>query len=397
MRIFYNKVASKRRVKILQKANGQENRWQQQALPLGNGTLGITLMGEPFAEEIVVNEKSLWTGGPSPKRENYCGGNISEIDGKKMSDIFKSAREKLAKGEDAEGLCEKLVGGQEGYGSFQCAGILKINGKKKKYNDYEFELDLDSAISTCKWKEEGGRVERKAFVSYPDKVAVIEQKSDCPSDFGIVFDSHAQGKTDIKINDGRLILGGNLDDNNLAYAMAIDATCDGELKPIENGWQVVGAKNLTIIFTYMTDYADEYPHYRTGESLDELKAKAVDRINKASTKGLDELTSRHILDWQSAYGNFEFSLNAKESDMPTDKLLAKYSKANGNDRKWLETLLFAYGRYLLVASSRKDDSLPCNLQGIWNISNSPIWASDYHLNINLQMNYWLAPLCGLTD
>lgn len=397
MRIFYNEVASKRKVKILQKAKGRENRWQQQALPLGNGTLGITLMGEPFAEEIVVNEKSLWTGGPSPKRPNYCGGNISEIDGEKTSDIFKSAREKLAKGENADGLCEKLVGAQDGYGSYQCAGILKVNGKKRKYKDYEFGLDLDNAISTCKWTEEGGRTQRKAFVSCPDKVAIIEQKGDCPSDFEIVFDSYAQGKTDIKINDGRLILGGNLDDNNLAYAMAIDVICDGEVKPICNGWQVAGAKNLLLVFTYLTDYADEYPHYRTGESLDELKAKAVDRVNVAVAKGVKELTDRHIADWRSVYSNFEFSLNAQEPNLPTDKLLARYAKASVNDKKWLESLLFAYGRYLLVASSRKDDSLPCNLQGIWNISNLPIWASDYHLNINLQMNYWLAPLCGLTD
>nr|MDE7215483.1 glycoside hydrolase family 95 protein [Clostridia bacterium] len=119
MRIFYNKVASKRRVRFSQRAAAGDNRWQQQALPLGNGSLGITLMGEPFAEEIVVNEKSLWTGGPSPKRPNYCGGNISSIGGEKMSDIFQKARQALANGENADGICAKLIGEQDGYGSYQ--------------------------------------------------------------------------------------------------------------------------------------------------------------------------------------------------------------------------------------------------------------------------------------
>ena len=155
MRIFYNKLASKRRVKSAQRSTGQNNRWQQQALPLGNGALGITLMGEPFCENIVVNEKTLWTGGPSPKRPNYCGGNISNIDGEKMSDIFNKARKALANGENADSICSKLIGEQEGYGSYQCAGEMKIIAKKKKIREYEFELDLDNAISTCKWKTDG--------------------------------------------------------------------------------------------------------------------------------------------------------------------------------------------------------------------------------------------------
>ena len=397
MRIFYNKAASKRRVKGAQRAGKTQNKWQQQALPLGNGSLGITLVGEPFAEEIVVNEKSLWTGGPSPKRPNYCGGNIDSVNGEKMSDIFKNARDTLARGENADGICNKLVGDTDGYGSYQCAGNLRINGKKRKYKDFEFQLDVDSALSTCRWKDADGSFERKAFVSYPDKVAVIEQKSDSASDWEVTFDSYAQGNADIKIKGAMMDLGGKLDDNDLAYAMAMKIDCDGELKPCANGWQVTGAKRLTIVLTYKTDYSDEYPHYRTGESLEEIRAQALSAVENAVGKGVAELERRHIEDWKLAYGDFEFSLNAKESCLPTDKLLAKYAKASDNDKKWLESLLFAYGRYLLLSSSRKDDVLPCNLQGIWNISNSPAWGSDYHLNINLQMNYWLAPLCGLTD
>ena len=93
----------------------------------------------------------------------------------------------------------------------------------------------------------------------------------------------------------------------------------------------------------------------------------------------------------------EFSLGASEPQIPTDKLLRNYIRSNEKDKRWIEQLLFAYGRYLMISSSRKDDALPNNLQGIWNCSDSPAWASDYHLNINLQMNYWMAPLTGLID
>ena len=397
MRIFYNKVASKRKVRRAQKALGVHNRWQQQALPLGNGTLGITLYGQAFDEEIVVNEKSLWTGGPSPKRPDYCGGNISAINGENMSDIFKRARIKLAKGENADSVCSKLIGRKDGYGSYQCAGIWKIKGNKRKIKDYLFQLDLDSAISYCNWSEDGKNAQRKAFVSYPDKVAVIEQKSESQSDWEICWEPHTIGSKNIKIDGAKLTSSGKLDDNSLAYVMTAQIICDGQLKPTVRGWQVAGAKYLTIIFTYATDYLDEYPNYRTGESIEEIIANTAKIVSNACEKGVEQLQSRHVEDWSAEYGKFEFSLNAEESKLPTDKLVAKYLKANDNDKKWLESLLVAYGRYLLISSSRKDDILPCNLQGIWNDSNSPAWASDYHLNINLQMNYWLAPLCGLTD
>ena len=165
--------------------------------------------------------KTLWTGGPSPKRPNYCGGNISNIDGEKMSDIFNKARKALANGENADSICSKLIGEQEGYGSYQCAGEMKIIATKKKIREYEFELDLDNAISTCKWKTDGGLSERKAFVSYPDKVAVISQTSDVADDWEIVWNNRAKGNVDIKIDDKSLNLGVCLDDNDLAFASYI--------------------------------------------------------------------------------------------------------------------------------------------------------------------------------
>ena len=96
MRIWYSKTASKRKIKASQRADREQNKWQQQALPLGNGMLGITLMGEPYDDTVIVNEKTLWTGGPSPNRPDYNGGNLSKAtDGRDIKDVFASVREKL--------------------------------------------------------------------------------------------------------------------------------------------------------------------------------------------------------------------------------------------------------------------------------------------------------------
>ena len=98
MRIWYNKTASKRTVKRAQRADREQNRWQQQALPLGNGMLGITLMGEPYDETVIVNEKTLWTGGPSPKRPDYNGGIIAkDADGRDMKESLCQRKGKAEK------------------------------------------------------------------------------------------------------------------------------------------------------------------------------------------------------------------------------------------------------------------------------------------------------------
>nr|MDE7216076.1 hypothetical protein [Clostridia bacterium] len=226
---------------------------------------------------------------------------------------------------------------------------------------------------------------------------VITQTSEFARDWEILWKNRAKGNTDVKIDGNILDFGVKLDDNDLAFAMTMKIESDGEIVATDCGWSVKGAKEILLLFTCKTDYLDEYPHYRTGESLQDIREKSLKVVFDASAKGVAALEQRHLEDWRAAYETFEFSLNTKDPEIPTDKLLSKYTKVDPNAKRHLESLLFAYGRYLLLSSSRKDDILPCNLQGIWNIYDSPAWSSDYHLNINLQMNYWLAPLCGLTD
>ncbi len=398
MRIWYNKTASKRTVKRAQRADREQNRWQQQALPLGNGMLGITLMGEPYDETVIVNEKTLWTGGPSPKRPDYNGGIIAkDADGRDMKEVFASAREKLKNGEDAEGECQKLVGGTDGYGSYQCAGSWNIRAKKHRAENYSCSLDFDKAEASVIWRQDSERFARSAFVSYPDKVAVIEQTSAVACDWEITYKSRLDAKEISNVGEKNFVLQGQLNDNDLRYAMSCEIVSDGRISVEETGWKVHGATRFAIIFTIKTDYKDEYPRYRSGESAEDLRSAVVELAANAASLGVERLRENHSADWKNIYGKASFSLHANEPQISTDKLVRNYIRLNSNDKKWIEQLLFAYGRYLMASSSRKDDVLPNNLQGIWNISDSPAWASDYHLNINLQMNYWIAPLAGLLD
>lgn len=396
MRIWYNKTASKRNIKPSQRADKEQNRWQQQALPLGNGMLGITLTGEPYDEVVIVNEKTLWTGGPSPKRPDYNGGNLSKAaNGKDMKEVFVEAREKLANGENADEICQHLVGGKDGYGSYQCAGSWQIRSKRRNEENYSFSLDVSKAEANVIWRQNSERFARNAFVSYPDKVAVIEQTSAVACDWEIYWKSRLDAKEEISVDAKTFILQGQLNDNCLNYVLGCQVESNGKVVESEGGWKIQNATRFAIIFTMATDYADEYPRYRSGISAEQLRYNVADLVDKAAMQGVAKLRANHSKDWNKIYSQMAFSLGARDPQIPTDKLLKNYFRASANDKKWLEQLLFAYGRYLLISSSREDDVLPNNLQGIWNSSPNPAWSSDYHLNINLQMNYWLPPLVGL--
>lgn len=131
MKIFFEKPYNKLKLKhrLLQKS--ADSVWEQAALPIGNGSLGLSALGGVKQECITINCKSFWTGGPSPKRPNYCGGNICGTDenGKTRADYFAAARAAFADGNDSEGsrLCDKLVGETDGYGAYQCCGEIQMD------------------------------------------------------------------------------------------------------------------------------------------------------------------------------------------------------------------------------------------------------------------------------
>ncbi len=373
---------------------GFENLWEQTSLPLGNGSIGMGIMGEVKKDKIILNHKTLWAGGPSPKRPDYCGGNITTPDknGKLPRDYHKEIYEAFKNGDDktAHNLCEKLVGISDGYGAYQCWGELELvandikkfkNYQRKLYLEYGIcEITFDAKLKSGKWTWE----KRNYCVSYPDKCATISIIRDCaPIDYTISLSTEHGGKLTYT-DDGVIIHYGSLEDNGLNYSLYAKVITDGDIIASNDSLRIKNTKELTIFLSADTDYLDFYPTYRTGESAEELQNRVKNIVDKASEKEYITFAYEHAKDFSSLYNRVSLDLDGNVMG-PADQLIHKYEKF---DRRSAEQLLYQYGRYLAISSTRETDILPSNLQGIWNVSNDPKWSSDFHTNVNLQMNYW---------
>ena len=212
--------------------------WEQTALPLGNGSLGLSALGGVNKEQITVNCKTFWTGGPSPKRPDYCGGNITGADenGKTRADYFQESRKAFLNGDSNTGsrICEKLVGVKDGYGAYQCMGEIQIVFDRPTLfpSAYSRELDLDTAVNTTAItrKKVGKDIleTRQYFVSYPDKVGVLHIiRAGAPLNCTLAYPAH-HGAAVTATKDG-ICHRGTLEDNGLAFAAALYIDTDGEV------------------------------------------------------------------------------------------------------------------------------------------------------------------------
>lgn len=360
--------------------------WENYSLPIGNGYLGGTVFGGIDTERVQFNEKTLWTGGPDEeKRPDY---NYGILPGKET--LLKEIQDLYAAGKDAEARAKttQLTGvngyGDGSFGAYQNFGdiFFDFGFDPEQVTNYVRELDLDTAIASVDYDYQGAHYTREYFASYPNNVMVMKFYSSQKA--GMNFDirmESAQGASTTAQGD-TLIIRDKLADNNLQY--------ESQLKVIPQGGTVSGADgkltvsdadSVVIIMTAGTNYANDYPVYRGEDPHDAIVA----RIDAASKKSYDELKEIHLADYQEIFSRVDLNLGHEEAQIPTDQLLANYKRGDRN--RYLETLLFQYGRYMTIASSR-EGTLPSNLQGVWNDSNSPAWSSDYHMNVNLQMNYW---------
>jgi alpha-L-fucosidase 2 len=245
---------------------------------------------------------------------------------------------------------------------------------------------------------------REAWASYPAQVLVLRLTADKPGQYTgsiALSDRHgahlASGK-DTLYATGTLA-GWTLPNeaptaNTLDYASQVRVVNEGGMAAIENGRIVfTGCDALTVIVGAGTTYiADAAKHFRGEHPL----ARVTAQIAAAAARPVDQLRAEHERDVASLLGRVQLDLGATTPDrkaLPTDARVLAYTK-DGNDPE-LEAQYFQYGRYLLASSSR--GSLPANLQGLWNNSLTPPWRSDYHTNINVQMNYWPAEVTNLSD
>ena len=399
--------------------------WEKWSLPLGNSAIGASVFGGISRERIQLNEKSLWSGGPSQSRPNYNGGNIE--DNGQNGEIVRQIQEAFARGDSnaASNLCNKLTGvsddaGVNGYGYYLSYGNLYLDFEgiaDNQVENYRRDLNLRTAVASVEYDHDGTHYTRENFVSYPDNVLVTrvtaEGKDKLNLDVRVEPDNKKgngsnnpnpqsyQRDWTTNVEDGMISISGALKDNQMKFSSKTQVLTDGRTKDNDVSVTVSGADEVIIITSIGTDYKNEYPQYRTGETDAQVAERVQAYVDKASSKveqeSYDSLKQSHIDDFNSIFGRVELNLGQEVSDKTTNQLLAAYNNGTATDaeRRQLEVMLFQFGRYLTIESSREtpqgDESratLPSNLQGIWVGANNSAWHSDYHMNVNLQMNYW---------
>ncbi len=432
--------------------------WAKHALPVGNGNLGAMSFGYTDTEIVQMNQNTLWTGGPgsessldsSNNADVYGNTNLdnpAEKMQKLIDNAFKYYYISLENGYiPDESQVSPYTNGltpnsreQEGaYQSF-CEMKIDFNQDIDKATNYNRSLDLNTAVSSVEYGYDGVDYTREMFASYPDNVIVykISASENGKVDFVLhpeiphmeIYEgryngtanngANHYGKEGTVVADGDTItLSGSLNHNGMKFAGTFKVvTTGGEMKAennvnnalasgnVDNGKITVsGADEAYIIVSLKTDYVNDFDkNYKTGETLKQVEARSAEQVELAAAKGYDQLYANHQADYTELFDRVTLDIGGSvDTSVTTDVLLDTYRDnytnkgSDDNYSKYLETLYYQYGRYLLIASSR-EGGLPANLQGLWNDTDAPAWNSDYHTNINLQMNYWLAESTNLAE
>lgn len=368
-------------------------RWTE-ALPIGNGRLGAMVFGGTDFARIQLNEDSVWAGSPQDR--------VREVDDTALDE----ARALLFAGKVVEGqkkmqdefLSERWIR------SHQTLGELYLEGPEVLTADeYSRELDLIDGVATTTWVDGETTWTRRVYSSVADQVLVVHLKADGPAPINHTVRLDRPGLTAAVANgeaervisprNGTIGYRGRASNpGHPGVRFAADAVVLGgrQVHQVDDGLHVFGGHELLIVLAGSTDY-DRHPGYTA-----EDPAKKNARVLASATKrAQDELLERHLAHHREQARRCMLALPSTPlANQPTDARLGAY--AAGEDDPSLAALYFHFGRYLLMASSQPG-SMPANLQGLWNEHVEAPWNADYHININMQMNYWPAEVTGLSE
>ena len=370
--------------------------WEREALPIGNGALGAMIYGGVAVERVQFNEKTLWTGGPGAKAGYDFG-----VPQRSMAAAVNEVAALIEKQEsvDPQEAARRLGRKANGYGDYQSFGevLLEFAPSADSVRNYHRELDLEHAVARVSYEQGGVNYLREYFASYPDGVIVMRLSADQPGriSFHAKFAIPENRTVATTVRAGRIVVCGALNDNALKYEAAAQVLVkNGTRTDLTNEGQigVAGADEAVIILGAGTSYRQHFPDYRGIAPHEAVRA----RVDRAVAQGAHQLLARSTADYRELFDRVVLDIGQKAIKMPTNQLLAQYAKGDAQVDLALESLYFQYGRYLLIAASRAG-SLPANLQGVWNNSATPPWNADYHVNINLQMNYWPAEPANLAE
>ncbi|MCE6998675.1 glycoside hydrolase family 95 protein [Saccharothrix sp. S26] len=369
--------------------------WETESLPIGNGALGGGVFGGVERERVQLNEKTLWTGGPG-SAEGYDFGNWTSPRPHALAGVRELVERDHRVSPDA--VAAALGQRRRGFGAHQPFGelVLALTDPPAEVADYRRALDLSRAVASVTYRADGARYTREYFASAADGVIVARLSADRPGRIGFTASITAPDNRSQRFTAkcGRAVFTGALHDNGMRFESQLQVLHDGGTRTDnpDGTVTVADADRAVLVFAAGTDYAQGHPTYR-GPDPHERVRRTVDA---ASAKGWHVLLDAHLRDYRALFDRVRLDLGHQPVDVPTDDLLRGYATAPAPARRALEALYFQYGRYLLISSSRPG-SLPANLQGGWNNSVTPPWSADYHLNINLQMNYWPAETTNLAE
>ena len=353
--------------------------WETEALPVGNGRLAAMVFGGIDRERIQFNEETLWDGKHQETTNPKALAALPEV--RRL--LFEGKNEEATKlaGDDMMGVPPRIK-------SYQTFGDLVLEmGPVTAASEYRRDLNLDTGVARVSYVVDGVRYTREVIASYPDQVIVIHFQADRRGKLNFTARLKRNGATTTSAASGRLVMRGELE---LQYEAQLQAAVSGGKVVLEpDALRIENANEATLLLVGATSYKNP------GDITADPAARCEAALKAAARKSYRALLAAHTADHQRLFGRVQLDLGKSDAvTKPTNERLQ--AVRDGATDPQLVTLYFQFGRYLLMGSSRPG-SLPANLQGKWCQHYNAPWNSDYHFNINLQMNYWPAEVCNLAE
>ena len=358
--------------------NHPANNWNE-ALPVGNGRLGAMVFGGITSERLQLNEETVWSGKP----EDFVNPNSRQA--------LPQVRELLFAGKYAEAqklAQENMMGDKKTNSSYQTLGDLQLEFlNQQNISEYRRELDLETAVAKVSYRTEKAFFTREIFSSAPDQVLVVRLTADKPGALAFNLKYSRPGdKAKITAVKDELTVSEHINDGmGVKMVLRLKILPEGGTLTANDGtMSIADANAVTLLVTAATDYRGDDPLTLAGNQL-----------ASAQKKLFPQLKTDHVKDYQAYFKRVDLDLGKSEAIyFPTDTRVLAMQKGNLDPQ--LLALYYQFGRYLLISSSRPG-GLPANLQGIWSDGLYPPWSADYHININIQMNYWPAEVTNLSE
>lgn len=365
--------------------DGPATAWQE-ALPLGNSIIGAMVYGGVAEETIALNEETFWSGGPHNNNSPASLEHLQEV-----RDLIFAGQEEAA----AALINQYFIVGPHGM-KFQTLGSLKLifDSLEGETAIYRRDLDLNTAIAHTDFSVGGVEYSREAFASLKDSVLVVRLEAgkrgalsfnlayDCPTP----FEASAEGST-LSVR----VPGSEHEGipSALDALVEIKVISDGNVTASDESLTVSSASYATLLVSAATNFVNYHDVSGDPASVNARRLKSAEKL------AYKKLLKRHVKAYGEQYDRVAINLpsDPDHAAMPTDKRLESFPDSND----WgMVSLLFNYGRYLLISSSQPGGQA-ANLQGLWNDQVDAPWDSKYTININTQMNYWPAEVCGLDE